>query len=144
MNNPAHSAHPTSVSSADDFHVPGDPEPPEPTRQRRRRRSPAQWRELVDRQPDSGLDVEAFCQQHDLGIAGFYAWRRRLRAAKPAATATESSEPMPAFLRVHAEPEPSGAAGAAVTASFPGGVTLRLGPEHIGMLIAALRETAPC
>jgi transposase-like protein len=36
---------------------------------------------VVEEQASSGMDVEAFCREHDIGRASFYAWRRRLSGA---------------------------------------------------------------
>lgn len=47
---------------------------------RRPRRSATRWRELIDRQADSGLSVAGFCAQAQLSVASFYQWRSRLRA----------------------------------------------------------------
>lgn len=48
---------------------------------RRPRRSATRWRELIDRQADSGLSVAGFCQ-----------WRSRLRTAAQADRLTHSRE----------------------------------------------------
>ena len=48
------------------------------SRTRRPRRDATQWRALIDRQARGRLSVRAFCRQHDLNEASFYAWRRRL------------------------------------------------------------------
>ena len=144
MNDPTHAAlpapdSPAATSTADDEQKPHQPH--QPPRKRRRRRSPAQWRELVEQQPASGLGVEAFCKLHDAGIAGFCAWRSRLRTDKPEIATAAAADPAPAFLRVHAEPEHI---GSTLTATFPGGVTLSLSVDHLPALVAALRETTPC
>jgi len=36
------------------------------------------WREAVARQASSGLHVRAFCQQEQLTVSSFYAWRRTI------------------------------------------------------------------
>lgn len=43
------------------------------------------WRELVDRQRQSGLSVRGFCQRELVSEGSFYAWRRELlrRDRKP-------------------------------------------------------------
>jgi transposase-like protein len=49
----------------------------------RQRRSESGWRELVDRQVQSGLTVPQFCQQEGISSASLYGWRSRLsRGAK--------------------------------------------------------------
>jgi transposase-like protein len=46
---------------------------------RRRRRAAAAWRELLERQAESGLSVDAFCRSEDINRGSFYVWRSRLR-----------------------------------------------------------------
>jgi putative transposase len=47
--------------------------------QRTIQRSIETWRELVARQDQSGLSVQAFCRQERLNVWTFYGWRSRLR-----------------------------------------------------------------
>ncbi|MFA5627761.1 MAG: transposase [Thiohalomonadaceae bacterium] len=44
----------------------------------RKHRTPDQWQTLIDQQLDSGLSAVQFCNQHDIGYASFYNWRKRL------------------------------------------------------------------
>jgi putative transposase len=46
---------------------------------RRERRSESVWREIVGRQADSGLTVQAFCEREGIMSASLYGWRSRLR-----------------------------------------------------------------
>ena len=46
-----------------------------------RRRSEQTWRELVTRQVDSGVSVQAFCARERLNVNTFYGWRSKLRAS---------------------------------------------------------------
>lgn len=39
----------------------------------------SRWRELVDRQAESGLSVREFCSSQGVSEPSFYSWRRRLR-----------------------------------------------------------------
>jgi hypothetical protein len=41
------------------------------------------WRELVQRQKNSGLSVQAFCQQQGVSGWSFYQWRKRLAMNPP-------------------------------------------------------------
>jgi hypothetical protein len=41
------------------------------------------WRELVRRQKNSGLSVQAFCQQQGVSGWSFYQWRKRLAINRP-------------------------------------------------------------
>ena len=54
-------------------------------RKMRPRKNRAQWSAIIEQQIQSGLSVEAFCEQHDIGMVSFAKWRKRLRdaAAKP-------------------------------------------------------------
>lgn len=45
----------------------------------RQRRSESAWRELVERQEQSGLTVAQFCQREGIKSASLYGWRSRLR-----------------------------------------------------------------
>ena len=41
------------------------------------------WRDLVERQPTSGLSITQFCAQAGVSQNSFYVWKRRLRATAP-------------------------------------------------------------
>jgi hypothetical protein len=45
----------------------------------RERRSESAWREIVERQAESGLAVQAFCEREGIKSASLYGWRSRLR-----------------------------------------------------------------
>ena len=45
----------------------------------RQRRSESAWREIVERQAESGLTVQSFCEREGLKSASLYGWRSRLR-----------------------------------------------------------------
>ena len=45
----------------------------------RERRSESTWREIVERQGQSGLSVQAFCDREGIRAVSFYGWRSRLR-----------------------------------------------------------------
>jgi len=46
---------------------------------RRERRSESTWREIVARQGQSGLSVQAFCEREGIKAVSFYGWRCRLQ-----------------------------------------------------------------
>jgi hypothetical protein len=46
-----------------------------------------QWRELLAKQSQSGLSIQAFCARQGLREKAFYYWRRLLRSAEPVAFA---------------------------------------------------------
>ena len=45
----------------------------------RERRSESAWREILSRQAESGLSVQAFCEREGIKAASLYGWRSRLR-----------------------------------------------------------------
>lgn len=49
----------------------------------RERRSESAWREIVARQGESGLSVQAFCESEGIKAASLYGWRSRLRQEAP-------------------------------------------------------------
>jgi|GEM_PF-1515572 len=117
---------------------PTTPDLPATKPARRAHRTPDQWGDLIALHSESGLDVARFCEQHDVGVAGFYAWRRRL--AEPAAAGDHTNAEPPRFVRLAATPDPSDE----LTAHFPGDVRLTLPASALRVLVAALREHAPC
>ncbi len=56
--------------------------------QRRRQRSQKQWKQILQRQEQSGLSVAQFCRQESLGLSSFYMWRSRLGLSKSVESAT--------------------------------------------------------
>jgi len=63
----------------------------------RSRRTVAEWRSLLSRFEQSGLDVEAFCKRESISRSSFHRWRRRVAggssvfAEVPLPTASPSS-----------------------------------------------------
>jgi putative transposase len=49
----------------------------------RQRRSESAWREIVERQGQSGLPVPEFCEREGIKAASLYRWRSRLRKGSP-------------------------------------------------------------
>lgn len=43
------------------------------------RRDSSTWREIIDRQVQSGSTVAEFCKGEGLSVASFYGWRSKLR-----------------------------------------------------------------
>jgi len=77
------------------------------------------WRERVERQPGSGLGIEAFCRQEGVSPASFYEWKKRLR--RPAA-----GKPPAAFAAVTIVGNPPSAER--IEIELPQGIVLRLPP----------------
>lgn len=40
----------------------------------------AYWRQVIQKQPGSGLAVNRFCEREGVSTASFFAWRKRLAA----------------------------------------------------------------
>jgi transposase-like protein len=72
---------------------------------RRVRRDASQWRVLIERQQASGLSIAAFCRQHDVVTASFYAWRRRLDESSASPQRTDFVRLEPAQPEVEKESE---------------------------------------
>lgn len=72
----------------------------------RQRRGESEWREIVQRQTQSGLSVLAFCELEGIKSASLYGWRSRLREeprlvrAVPAEAkqVRDSAPPLPGFI----------------------------------------------
>ena len=71
------------------------------------------WREIVERQPESGLSVARFCEDEGVSTASFYNWRRRL---------AESCDERPSFVPVQVRAD----GGSALEIVLPGAVTIRV------------------
>ena len=54
-----------------------------------------EWRERLKRQSESGLTVEAFCQQEGVSTSMFYRWQRQLQDPLSTATASEAVDAAP-------------------------------------------------
>ncbi len=87
--------------------------------QRRQRRTRAQWARLVAAQAASGLSVEAFCAEHDLGVTSFKRWRRRV--SQPLTPAAFVEVPAPS-----APAAPEGAGTIELELELAEGIRLRL------------------
>jgi len=46
-----------------------------------REQQAAYWRDLVEKQAESGLSAAAFCREHQIDQSQFYHWRRRFQSA---------------------------------------------------------------
>ena len=81
----------------------------------------ARWRDLVGRQPASGLSVRAFCVRERVTEPAYYAWRRELRR-RDGQWAKDAAADPPAFV-----PVVIATAGAGqITMELRGGRVLRL------------------
>jgi putative transposase len=86
------------------------------------------WGELVTRQAESGLSVQAFCRREGLNAWTFYGWRSRLRARataeEPPANGSTGVVPTRGFIDLGALP--SGATRCEIRLELGGGVVLHL------------------
>ena len=82
-------------------------------RKMRPRLTREQWAVLIEQQSQSGLSIEAFCQEQDIGFASFGKWKRRL--GSPIAKASDFKA-----IRVASAP-------VAATESEPATITLSIG-----------------
>jgi len=62
------------------------------------RRDASTWREIVDRQVQSGSTAAEFCEREGLSLASFYGWRSKLRQKSDAVPGSVpvTTKPMPA------------------------------------------------
>ena len=102
-------------------------------------RKERQWRRRIDQWCVSGLSVRAFCAQHGLTQASFYAWRRVLQRR-----ATEQ----PAFVPVQVVADaPLGGQASALEVVIADGRVVRVAPcfdaATLRQLLAVL-EGRPC
>ena len=94
------------------------------------------WREVLQRQAASGLNVRAFCRREEIAETAFHAWRRTIRErdgdVKPASPAARF---VPAVIASDVASE------ASFTLQLAGGHVLRMpgiSIERLADLIAAL------
>ena len=55
-------------------------------------RSKKQWQKIVLSQPTSGLSISQYCNNKNINISNFYAWRKKLNS---------NESPKPGFLRLN-------------------------------------------
>ena len=115
----------------------------------RRQDREVHWREVLERQAESGLSVAAFCRHESVSAPSFYFWRRRLQEpeatgngqADRAAAAVSSRQLIPVHIA-------SAAPAAAVRILLPQGVSLEtsagIDDRRLADLLRALREASGC
>ena len=66
------------------------------------------WRRMLVRQKESGKNIRAFCQRHELKECTFHWWRRTLaqRDAAQSQAPPPASLPIPKFTPVQVTPDP--------------------------------------
>ena len=84
----------------------------------RQYRSQQTWQTLINKQPNSGLSIRQFCEQHQITQSNFYYWRKRL---------SDVSEEQPsesAWLEVPTVSQQT--EDWMIELALPGGVTLKM------------------
>ena len=104
------------------------------------------WRRLLRLWQNSGRTVRAFCAEHGVSEASFFAWRRTIaeREQRPAAPPDASAAFVP--LRVIATPTPEPARSFEVVLNDDRVVRVPAGfdPASLRQLLAILHEVRPC
>ena len=83
------------------------------------RRSRAQWQELINKQPGSGLTISDYCAEHKITVSGFYQWRKKLGSNSEVKSAPSD------WLSV-SDPAPPSEEKWQIELALPGGVILRM------------------
>lgn len=83
------------------------------------------WREIIERQPTSGLNITQFCAQAGVSQNSFYVWKRRLRlrVSRERKTRAKSSLLVPVQLIPDV---PSPATRQPIEVAWPSGLVLRI------------------
>ncbi|MGO8670943.1 MAG: IS66 family insertion sequence element accessory protein TnpA [Capsulimonadaceae bacterium] len=58
----------------------------------------AEWQELLDDQPKSGMSVKEWCASEGISTQTYYYWRKQLRDSSPAIAPAPSWLPLPVAL----------------------------------------------
>jgi transposase-like protein len=102
------------------------------------------WRAAIGQQRRSGQSIRAYCREHDLSEASFYAWRGELkrRRAVQAEKAPPRSGSGARFLPVRLAAGSVSPPGlTSIEVALPGGVVLRLPmsmePERVATMLIA-------
>jgi transposase-like protein len=110
---------------------------------------------LIEQQRVSGQTVKAFCAEHGLGQASFYAWRRHLyqeasQGAGPSKHSSIEAGPqsganedqgsnVSGFVRLDPQTDRS---NGTIEVQFPCGTTLRCSSSHLPDLVRLLKVNA--
>ena len=101
----------------------------------------AHWRALITEQVQSGLSIQAFCQQRTIGKSRFHSWKSILTTLDTGTQSKPKPKDTPVsatFVPVHVVPD------TLVEVVLPNGVQLRLplaaDVEHVARLVKAVRS----
>jgi len=115
------------------------------------------WRELIERQKTSGLNIVRFCADAGVSQNAFYVWKKRLRVAALEGPATvprrkyrRKKAAAKSLVPVRIIPDVSHQAPAApaIEIAWPNGIVLRVAPgcdsktlrEVCGLLTSAMKS----
>jgi len=99
------------------------------------RPGPEEWRQIIERQQNSGMTVARYCRDRGVTECSFYAWKKRLRRSLPS---RPKQLPTPAFVEV----TPSNPAQTdAIEILLRGSRRLRVGPGFDRQLLLDLIHT---
>jgi nicotinamidase-related amidase len=113
------------------------------TRQERSKKVCAKWRKLVSEQVRSGQSVAAFCHERRLCAPHFFAWKKRLREARPRQPqGGEAAQ----FVEVKLVAAASTAGDSRVEIRLKNGRSVLVGPgfdaQHLRALLAVVESGA--
>ena len=98
---------------------------------RARRWTVAEARQVLDELAQSGLSVNRFAAEHELGVERLYRWQRRLKRSRRVIASA------PRFAEVTIRPAPP--ASVAIEIELPGGVCVRIaGDARVDDTVAIL------
>lgn len=107
------------------------------------------WRKVIRDQAASGLSIAAFCREHEVPAASFFAWRRKLSQRQVANEFPSASELIekPAAQFVSLElPSPPHSGRTGLEIILPDGCRVLVGErcdaDWLRQILAAVRERA--
>lgn len=90
------------------------------------------WRELISRQPHSGLSITRFCETRQISTASFYKWRRALSQA--------DDQQRQAFLPVEVLADESIDDDVPLRVRLPAGAVIEIPPQRTDVLLAVIEK----
>jgi len=99
------------------------------------------WREIIERQRDSGQSIVGFCAQEKLSPGSFHAWKRRLGRAQREMGPKAARQ---AIVPVQIVGNAGGGVGS-LEGHWPGGIVLRVqggDAEAINATVAAISASS--
>ena len=97
------------------------------------------WRDLIERQQQSGQSIRAFCDSEGVSQPSFFSWRKRLRNA--------NGNPRSRFVPVHVAAESTPAPQGRIEILLSDGKSVRVEPGFDAQALCAVLavlEQQPC